>query len=190
MAATRKIGAMVVPMVTHNNRTYVLLGYNLKKQAWELPGGKIENSDLTVMGGALRELAEETSLSPAHIEHCALLDTHDTCLILGFVGHVTYISDKEITLERLQAVQPNPEAHKFREWVWFDVTGGSEAARTRAITHGLQALNERLTWASAAILCHVGVKADPSVVLACPFTSVARTNYGISPVSLGIMTTL
>lgn len=187
MAATRKLGAMIVPMITHSNRDYVLLGYNLKKQAWELPGGKIENSDLTVMAGALRELEEETGLVPAHIQHCALIDTHDNCLIIGFVGYVTYLFEKEITLERVNAVQLNPEAHKFREWVWFDVTGGSDSARTRAITNGLLALNERLTWASAAVLCHVGVRADPGVVLACPFTSAARTECGINPVSLRLL---
>lgn len=133
---------------------YILMGYNKKKEAWEIAGGKLEDSDESVKDGALRELLEETGRKPSSMTFHDYIDTKDDCLVMLFSGEVAVpYNEKIVGLE-----QPNPESHKYTEWKWFRVRDGADE------------LPDRITWLTAETLRKVlGIYAT-SKSLPCPFT--------------------
>lgn len=130
---------------------YVLLGFNKKKQAWEVPGGKAEEEDESMLRAVIRETAEETGRQ-TYPEPLSYVDTLDDYLVLTFDSHVPW---EEIELD---AEQENPEPHKYEEWEWFPETN-----------------LPMLTWLSAEAIRHsLGVVVEDSKKLPCPFKKKTR----------------
>ena len=85
---------------------------------WSCPGGTFEGSDDSVIGGALRELKEETGLAPVmtgtqaprRLDHCEEgKHSNGQPYITAFV--VCQVEDASGLC--------NPEPHKHADWRWF-----------------------------------------------------------------------
>lgn len=136
----RKIG--VVNVLRQGDA--VLLGYQMKKQGWECPGGKVEEGE-TIEYACLRETDEETGNKIMKPSLKGFVDTGDEHL-------VPIYQSQPIEYVTMQREQPNPESHKFREWRWFH----------------LSELPKDITWLSAqAIKIATGMEVTSH--LPCPF---------------------
>lgn len=110
----RGIGALNVVTTQTAHGTHILLGLNIKKNAWEVPGGKIEE-DESVLNGVIRETTEETAQHTTLPYNIGYVDTLDEYLVLLFRSYAYQTVD-------INAQQPNPEDDKFVAWRWFNIT--------------------------------------------------------------------
>ncbi|MDQ1204578.1 NUDIX hydrolase [Microbacterium sp. SORGH_AS_0862] len=71
-------------LVLDEDAEHVLLCFHGKGRFWVQPGGHLEAGDTSVEGAALRELQEETGLSPALLHAIAVADLDHHALGGGF----------------------------------------------------------------------------------------------------------
>jgi 8-oxo-dGTP pyrophosphatase MutT (NUDIX family) len=136
---TRKIGAIVMPVFLslYSSHPYILFGHNKEKSACELPGGKLESTDKSILLGALRELNEETGIDflqkpqlHSLIQPVGVIDLNDSHLVMLYTVVVPGSSFPDIdaqfddglnyeadAITRIPHIA-NPEAHKYHEWIW------------------------------------------------------------------------
>lgn len=108
------IGAAIFEEPESENRSILLLKRASHEttfaNAWELPGGHVEETDKTIAHAVQREVLEETSLNVAKI--------------IGVVEPMTWESKTQSNMQlnyvvRVQpggTVEPNPEEHS--DWRW------------------------------------------------------------------------
>ena len=70
--------------VFDDDAAHVLLCFHGKGRFWVQPGGHLEAGDTSVAGAALRELQEETGVSPAQLHSIAVADLDHHALGGGF----------------------------------------------------------------------------------------------------------
>ncbi|KAE8369794.1 NUDIX hydrolase domain-like protein [Aspergillus caelatus] len=108
------IGAAIFQNPTSENRSLLLLKRASHEtafpNAWELPGGHVEQTDETVAHAVAREVLEETSLTVSEI--------------IGEIEPMTWESKTKsnfqlnyvVTVQPGVTVQPNPDEHS--DWLW------------------------------------------------------------------------
>jgi len=108
------IGAAIFQETESDNRTILLLKRTSHEtafpNAWELPGGHVEETDETIAHAVKREVLEETSL--------------DVARIIGEIDSMTWGSKTKsnvqlnyvVTVHPRGTVKPNPEEHS--DWRW------------------------------------------------------------------------
>ncbi len=99
---------IVSSVIVFNPRAEVLLGYKLKRELWEIPGGKMDG-DETVLRCAERELYEETGITaPRKLNYLGYYDSLPEWLTHMFTC---------ISVEEPRVMEP----HKHDRWEWFDM---------------------------------------------------------------------
>jgi 8-oxo-dGTP pyrophosphatase MutT (NUDIX family) len=149
--ARRNLGVINVVYTADpsDGNLYVLLGFNMKKQAWEVPGGKAEEGE-SMLEAAVRETEEETGWR-VEPEPLSYVDTLDDYLVLTFDSHV---SNEKVNYAECD----NPEPDKYAQWAWFDENH-----------------LPLITWLSAEAIRHsLGVVVEDSKKLPCPFKKKTR----------------
>jgi len=149
----RRIGAVTVL----RTGDYLLMGHHKNKQAWELPGGKVDDYE-TILEAAHRELLEETTYE-GFIAFRDYVDIGDEHLVMLFTG------TPKLMMKIITSPQPNPEAHKFHEWRWHHMSHISSSEHEPA----------KLTWLAATAITKVtGMLIPSSKILPCPFKRLTK----------------
>ncbi len=91
------------------NEMSVLLGYHLKRQGWEPPGGK-QDGEESRFECACREAEEECGLCPTELKHIGVFECSKyVCLVYKCRAWTGKVKCME------------PKIH--REWKWFPIVG-------------------------------------------------------------------
>jgi 8-oxo-dGTP diphosphatase len=89
----------------------VLLGFNVTRQQWEVPGGSLEAGE-SARDAAIRELTEETGI---HVERLSLVAR----AVFTFAGDVTKFEAEIFTLT-LDSAPDLIENEELNNFVWWD----------------------------------------------------------------------
>jgi 8-oxo-dGTP pyrophosphatase MutT (NUDIX family) len=108
-ADTEPAPACSMIVVRWNNQ--VLLGFNVTRQQWELPGGTVEVGE-TAYAAAIRELAEETGIRAERVSPIARIGFTFAGATTRYVGEV-FAMDLDVAPVLIE----NDELNSF---VWWD----------------------------------------------------------------------
>lgn len=113
-----------------------LMGYNLKRKAWCLPGGKVESIDSTIEVAAKRELFEETGFAEGKLLHLFNVEHLD-------VDHNIRWFCVVFLCKIDGAPQPAVTLPEMDRWKWVTVLPTDSWDLARGVFNRLQALNWR-----------------------------------------------
>jgi 8-oxo-dGTP pyrophosphatase MutT (NUDIX family) len=127
-------------LVLHPERTAVLLAYHHRHRRWLLPGGHVEETDVTLEATAAREAVEETEVRivPASIARFVGMDVHGIPARKNkrepFHLHHDLIFAMEAESDVLSTTEEAPEVAwcGFDEFDHYDVPASIVRAASRA----------------------------------------------------------
>ena len=88
----------------------VLLGFNVRRQQWELPGGALESGESS-HEAALRELAEETGIRAGALAGAAIAE-----FVFGSEATRHWAAVFTVSFDAMPTTQDNEEMVDFRWW--------------------------------------------------------------------------
>jgi 8-oxo-dGTP diphosphatase len=101
---------VVRSLVVVANSGRVLMGFQLRRQQWELPGGAIEPGE-SAHDAAVRELAEETGIRARELALVARAE-----FVLGSEATRHWAAVFNVTFDALPMTEANEEMADFRWW--------------------------------------------------------------------------
>ena len=122
-------------ILVHNEHGHVLWGMRRKDGKWTLPGGHLEAGEDPATG-AVRELLEESGLTPESIHHFGTANTPDGIPVFMFHALV----------EDQQPHGGFDPDHEVAEWRWVDCLMGLPPAIRNNLAHPKNVIVEHLGW--------------------------------------------
>lgn len=106
----------VVKIIVKNEKGLILAVREAESQKWELPGGKIKNSETRFEAGK-RELLEETGLEASNFEDVVRVEVEEDDCVNCYIVYTRGLNPVEIDKEELDNFRwVKPENYKELDW--------------------------------------------------------------------------